>query len=125
MYPLTALALLPEAAAIPYRTDAALSGGTVWLALLATLLLLMALVAVLLYSRRRGWLPTSTRAAPSGDTTGIRVLGSRRISINTTVYVVECSQGVYLLTESVRGTAVNMVPLARHEAPQAQAGDAS
>ncbi len=120
-----AMAALPDAAAIPYRTDPALSGGTVWLALLATLVLLIALVGVLLYSRRRGWLPTVPRAAASSDTTGIKVISSRRISIHTTVHVVEYAQGTYLLTESVRGAAVNVVPLQHGDALPVKSGDAS
>jgi flagellar biogenesis protein FliO len=117
-----ALAALPDAAAIPYRTDPALSGGTVWLALLSTLVLLIALVGVLLYSRRRGWLPTAPRAATGGDTSGIKVLSSRRISIHTTVHVVEYAQGTYLLTESVRGAAVSVVPLRHDDALPVQPG---
>jgi hypothetical protein len=120
-----ALATLPDAGTIPYRTDAALSGGTVWLALLATLLLLVMLIAVLMYSRRRGWLPASTRSAVSGDSTGIRVVSSRRISIHTTAYIVEYAQGAYLITESVRGAAVNIAPLQRNDAIAEPMGDAS
>ncbi|HEX7814749.1 hypothetical protein [Dyella sp.] len=102
--------------AIPYRTDAAVSGGSVLTALLASAVLLVLLVAVLLQARRRGWLPGTPRAlaTPAKD---IQIRSSRRISMVTTVHVIEFEGQAYLLTESARGSSASLTPLARETMP--------
>ena len=111
------LAWLPQiassssAGAIPYRTQAAVSSGSAVTALLATLVLLALLVGVLLWSRRRGWLPGKSLAPVTPDK-DLRVVASRRVSIATTVHVVEYRGQSFLLTESARGASVSLTPVA-------------
>lgn len=99
------------APAIPYRTDAAVSAGSAINALLATGALLALLIGILLYSRRRGWLPRMVRPATPSGATDVRVLASRRVSMATTVHVLEYRGHTYLLTESTRSTSASLTPL--------------
>jgi hypothetical protein len=102
-------------AAIPYRTDAAVSTGSYALALLITLCLLGLLVAALLFVRRRGWISwssmTRTAASPVED---IALQASRRLSMGTTAYVVSYRGQAYLIVESTRGTSATVTPMAPH-----------
>lgn len=97
---------------IPYRTEASVSTGSVLSALLWSALLLVALVAVLLYSRRRGWLPTTRSLSPVAADEAIRVLSSRRLSMATVAHLVECQGRVYLISESTRGASSTVTAVA-------------
>lgn len=98
-------------AAIPYRTDAAVSAGSAATALIMTGVLLVLLIGVLLYSRKRGWLPAGHRSAPQASGMEIRVLSSRRVSVATTLHVIEYAGRSYLLTESSRAASATLTPL--------------
>ena len=100
-------------AAIPYRTDTPVSTGTFALALLITLCLLGLLAAALLLIRRRGWIawPGATRAAAS-PVDGIELQATRRLSMGTTVHVVNYRGHAYLIVESSRGTSATVTPVA-------------
>jgi len=97
--------------AIPYRTDAAVSTGSVAMALVMTGVLLVLLIGVLLYSRKRGWLPTARRPAPQSPGGEIRLLSSRRVSMATTVHAIEYAGRSYLLTESSRSASATLTQL--------------
>lgn len=98
--------------AIPYRTAAPVSTGSVFSSLLCTALLLAALIGVLLYSRRRGWLPSARIASsPANDEKGIRLLSSRRLSMATTAHIVEFKGRAFLVVESSRGVTSTLTPL--------------
>jgi len=109
------MAVVPALAtpAIPYRTDAAMSTGSMVTAFVTTGVLLVLLIAVLLYSRRRGWLPSPARPSDTSNGKDIRVIVSRRISAATTVHVIEYDGQSYLLTESSRATSAATTPLPR------------
>ncbi|HUB90330.1 MAG TPA: hypothetical protein VMA74_11460 [Dyella sp.] len=99
-------------AAIPYRTDTPVSMGTFALALLITLCLLGLLTAALMLIRRRGWIawPGATRTvAPPVD--GIQLQATRRLSMGTTVHVVNYRGQAYLIVESSRGTSATVTPM--------------
>ncbi|MBE1162747.1 hypothetical protein [Dyella acidiphila] len=91
------------APAIPYRTDAPVSGASYATALLVTLLLIALLVGALLFVRRRGWLAWSATARSQPATEGIQVQASRRLSIASTAHVVSYGGSTYLIVESTRG----------------------
>lgn len=97
--------------AIPYRTEASVSTGSVLSALLWSALLLVALAAVLLYSRRRGWLPATRSLSPVAGDEAIRVLSSRRLSMATVAHMIECQGRTYLITESTRGVSSTVTPV--------------
>lgn len=96
---------------IPYRTEAGVSTGSVLSALLWSALLLIALVAVLLYSRRRGWLPTTRSLSPVAGDEAILVLSSRRLSMATVAHLIDCQGRIYLITESTRGVSSTVTPV--------------
>jgi len=97
---------------IPYRTEASVSTGSVLSALLWSALLLVALIVVLLYSRRRGWLPTNRPSSAVASDEAIRVLSSRRLSMATVAHLIECRGQVYLISESTRGVSSTVTPVA-------------
>jgi hypothetical protein len=81
-------------------------------ALLWSALLLVALIVVLLYSRRRGWLPTNRPSSAVASDEAIRVLSSRRLSMATVAHLIECRGQVYLISESTRGVSSTVTPVA-------------
>lgn len=91
------------AAAIPYRTDAAVSVGTFATALLVTLCLIALLVFALIFIRRRGWITLSGTARAPVASDGIQLRASRRLSMATTVHVMSYQGNTYLVVESGRG----------------------
>jgi lipid-binding SYLF domain-containing protein len=111
-------------AAIPYRTDAAVSVGTFATALLVTLCLIVLLVGALVFIRRRGWitLPGAARAPAASE--GIQVQASRRLSIATTAHVLSYQGSTYLVVESSRGAQATVTRIEPEE-PEEQGGEAS
>lgn len=106
----TAGAVVAAAAggAIPYRVTPAVPAGSLVTAILATLVLLLALVVGLLLARRFGWLQTwvGGAAAVKPADPRFRVTAKLRVSAATFAYIVECGGGRYLVVESSRQVAV-------------------
>lgn len=97
--------------AIPYRTSAPVSTGSLVTALAITALVLAALIGCVAYARRRGWLvgvPAGKRMTPDA---GIEVRATRRVSMATTAHVVMYRGLEYLVIESGRGYATTVSPL--------------
>jgi hypothetical protein len=99
------------APAIPYRTDAAVSASSYAFSILVTLLVLGLLITALVVIRRRGWLALSGRTQTPAPQDGIAVKASRRVSMNTTVHVIDYQGASYLLVESHRGATATTTPL--------------
>lgn len=106
--------------AIPYRTSAPISTGSLVTALAITALALAALVGCVAYARRRGWLAGVNAGKHTAADAGIEVRASRRVSMATTAHVVAYRGLEYLVIESGRGCATTVAPLG---APDAQQGD--
>lgn len=94
---------------IPYRTDAAVSTGTMTMALLVTIAVLALLIGALWLARRQGWVKLSPRTMASQA--GIQLEASRRVSVTSAVHVVSYQGQRYFIVESHRGTAANVVPM--------------
>ncbi|MGC1548554.1 MAG: hypothetical protein WA777_08490 [Rhodanobacter sp.] len=109
------LAVLPTVAqaepVIPYRTESPVSAGTVVVAILATVFVLTALIGVLMYARRRGWVPSANPGRPSASVDGIQLQASRRLSMLTTAHVVAYHGHAYLIVESGRGSSATVAAL--------------
>lgn len=103
-------------AAIPYRTDTAVSMGSYALALLITLCLLGLLVAALVFVRRRGWISWSSMRTAAAPVEDIVLQASRRLSMGTTAYVVSYRGQAYLIVENTRGTSATVTPMTLHQA---------
>lgn len=114
-------AVLPAVAqaepAIPYRTESPVSVGTVVVAILATVFVLAALIGVLMYARRRGWVPVANPGKPSASVEGIQLQASRRLSMLTTAHVVAYRGHAYLIVESSRGSSATVAALGGDAAP--------
>jgi hypothetical protein len=90
------------ASPIPFRKTSVVSGSEVFGALLTTVLVLAALVALAWIARRRGWLDRWTGGAASvaDGKRSLALLEVRRISRRTTLYRVSDGKQEYLLAES-------------------------
>lgn len=96
---------------IPYRAEPAVSGGELTSALVATVLLLGAFLALALYAKKRGWLQ---KLAPLGAVNhpGKRLqlqVHTQRISRMTTVYRIEDGARAWLVVESTGQVAVSTI----------------
>jgi hypothetical protein len=102
----------PMTQSIPYRTDSAISGGTVAVAIVATVLVLAAFVGILMYGRQRGWIPAAASGRLSASTDGIQLHSSRRLSALATAHVIHYRGNAYLIVESARGssTSISLIP---------------
>jgi len=96
---------------IPYRTSAPVSTGTFAFALLATVLLLAAMLGGLLLARRRGWITPSAKKRSDPQAKNIELIASRRLSAATTAHLVACRGQSYLVVESLRGSTATLLPL--------------
>jgi len=101
----------PASQGIPYRTDSAISGGTVAIAIVATVLVLAVFVGILMYGRQRGWLPSSTTGKLSASADGIQLQSSRRLSALATAHIVHYRGNAYLIVESARGSSTSISPI--------------
>jgi hypothetical protein len=107
--------------AIPYRTSAPISTGSLVTALAITALVLAALVGCIAYARRRGWLVGMSAGKRTASDSGIEVRATRRVSMATTAHVVAYRGLEYLVIESGRGCATTVAPLG---APHIEQGNA-
>jgi hypothetical protein len=96
------------AAAIPYRTGSAVSPSAFAWALLATLLVLGAIIAGLVLARRRGWLRfwASGRQIVKQDSNAWQVSAKVRLSATARAYVLESKDASYLVIESSQHVAI-------------------
>lgn len=108
-------------AAIPYRTSAPISTGSLATALAITALALAALVGCVAYARRRGWLVGTSTEKRSAPDAGIEVRATRRVSMASTAHVVAYRGLEYLVIESGRGCTTTAAPLG---APNVEQGSA-
>lgn len=101
-------ALGRAAAAIPYRTDAAVPAGALVWAILITLLVLGIIVGGLLLARRYGWLRlwTGGPRIVTQDAATWRVTARVRLSPTARAYVLENKEASYLVIESSQHLAV-------------------
>ena len=106
------VAAIAASPGIPYRTSAPVSTGTFVFALLATVLLLAAMVGGLLLARRRGWITASAKKRNGAQAENIELIASRRLSVATTAHLVACRGQSYLVVESLRGSTATLLPLA-------------
>ncbi len=100
--------------AIPYRTEAAVSGGSFAGALLTVAIVLGLLAVAAFQARRRGWLAglgVPAKPGPAGAPDGIAVRASRRVSPATSVHVIAYQGQEYLIVESARGASTSFAPL--------------
>jgi len=101
-------AVVPAAADIPYRTNAAVPAGSLAWAVLVTLLVLGAIIGGLLLARRYGWLrfwAGGPRIAPQ-DGVFWKVTTRVRLSATTRAYVLENKEESYLVIESSQHLAI-------------------
>lgn len=108
-------------AAIPYRTSAPISTGSLVTALAITALVLAALVGCIAYARRRGWLVGMNAGKRTGPDMDIEVRATRRVSMATTAHVVAYRGLEYLVVESGRGCATTVAPLGGPDVEQGNA----
>ena len=101
--------------AIPYRTEAPVSAGSIAFSAAITVLVLIVLVAVIAYARHRGWaarwsggMIPAKRAVPNE---GIEVRATRRVSMTTSAHVVMYRGHEYLIVESSRGSTAAVTRL--------------
>lgn len=93
---------------IPYRTAASVPPESFAVALTVTALVLVVLVGLLVYARRRGLLQPGRHAV---DEAGVEVRATRRVSMTTSVHVIAYRGREYLLLESARGSATSVTPV--------------
>ena len=102
-------------AVIPYRTEMPVSAGSIAFSLSVTLLVLLALVALIVYARHRGWAGRFSSGGIPGERTvpkeSIEVSTTRRVSMTTTAHVVVYRGYEYLIVESSRGSTAAVTPL--------------
>jgi nitroreductase len=101
--------------AIPFRTEMPVSAGSIAFSAFVTVLVLVALVAVMVYARRRGWDGRWRSGTMSGkrlvSEEGIEICSTRRVSMATTAHVVQYRGHGYLIVESARGVSITVSPL--------------
>jgi hypothetical protein len=81
------------------------------MALAITLAVLLALMAALVYARRRGW---TTGVVPRKSVPAeaeIALVASRRISATTTAHAINFRGNEYMVIESARGVSTAISPL--------------
>jgi hypothetical protein len=101
--------------AIPFRTEMPISAGNIAFSACVTVLVLIALVVVIAYARRRGWDGRWPRRGMPGkrlaSEEGIEICSTRRVSMATTAHVVLYRGREYLIVESARGVSATVAPL--------------
>lgn len=103
-------------AAIPYRTGASVSMGSLAVAGLVMILALAVLVAVLVHLRRRGWAGGWLADKRTGREQSIELRSSRRLGMSATAHVIAYQGAEYLVVENGRGSTATVLKL---DAPRA------
>ena len=105
-------------APIPFRSDAAGTGGMLVHALLVTVLLLGACLVLALHARKRGWLARWSIAPAATQAVGrMQVVDALKLSQRTTVFKVRDGQREFLVVESsVRAGIAGGMEVATHAA---------
>lgn len=101
-------AAMHAAAAIPYRTNAAVPPGSLAWAILVTLLVLGAIIGGLLLARRYGWARYWVGGPRTVTQNGAswRVTTRVRLSATARAYVLESNDESYLVIESSQHLAI-------------------
>ncbi|RDI99310.1 hypothetical protein DVT68_00125 [Dyella solisilvae] len=100
-----------SSAAIPYRTAPVVSAGSIALSMSVVVLVMVALVALVLIARRRGWLGKLGVNGIEAGRAPLELRASRRLSVHSTAHVLSYQGREFLIVESVRHTATSISPI--------------